>query len=333
MHRFGRKQDWHVDIESSEMRDEIDLSFYLDPGDENLDSVELGKRIDDALVESIYAYTLSLRRGSTSPHEYQLSMDRIEEGMKADREYRDFAMTLHKRDLRPASATYLDLVSQHFLHGEKRCPSNKQGRDFALVMLDHLSEPASWEADWDRETVVEILADAWLDSRDPIELEKLIVNSYVSWLAWDILYLNSREVRITLVDLPKEHHVWYVEATDGQLKRPEERPVPKRRPLKLGYILRNNEIRHTVHLLALVGMEEIDGCYAVAYALSLSRPTVRRIYRQPLSEIRDLAEHAIERLDPKFCLTPFQFWLRIGPRFNSVARKLSPPDNTRDPKR
>ena len=45
--KFMSRQDWHVDVESSEMRVEIGLSDYLDPRDEKLTPVELGRRIDD----------------------------------------------------------------------------------------------------------------------------------------------------------------------------------------------------------------------------------------------------------------------------------------------
>ena len=105
MHRFESRHDWQVDVQSSEMRDEISLSFYLNPGDENLASEGLGRRIDDALVESIYAYTRSLRRGSMSFDEYKSRMGKIEEGMKGDLDCQAFAVTLRRRDLRPASAT------------------------------------------------------------------------------------------------------------------------------------------------------------------------------------------------------------------------------------
>ena len=137
---------------------------------------------------------------------------------------------------------------------------------------------------------------------------------------------------LTDVDLPKELLNWYVRATNGNPARPDWRPNPSNRLRRLGHILRDNEFRHTVHLLALVGMKEIDGCYAVADALGFARSTVRRIYKLPLSEFRDLSEHALERLDPNFCLTPFEIWLRLGPRFNSMTRKLVSRGNTPSPK-
>ena len=332
MHRFESRKGWQVEVESSEMRLEIDLKYYLDPGDRKLAPEELGRRIDDSLVEYVHTDVLRLTTGSISIEEFNSRMGKIEEGMKGDLDYQAFAVTLQKRDLRPASATYLDLVKRHALYGGKRRPSHEQGRDFALVLLDHLRKPASWKIDWDRERVTECLADGWLDNPDPVVLQRLIDNSGDSPLTWDVLDVSCVKGVFTDVDLPKELLNWYVLATNGLPTRPDWRPAPSNRLRRLGYILRDNEFRHTVDLLALVGMEEIDGCYAVADALGIARPTVRRIYKQPLSEFRDLSEHAIERLDPYFCLTPFEIWLRLGPRFNSMTRKLASPGNIPSPK-
>ena len=332
MHRFGSQEGWQVDVESSEMRDEIGLSFYLNPGDEKLASEGLGRRIDDALVESIYVYTRSLRRGSMSFDEYKSRMGKIEEGMKWDVPYQAFADTLHSRNLRPASETYLGLARQHALYGGKRRPSYEQGRDFALDLLDHLREPKSWKIDWDRESVTECLADEYLENPDPVVLQRLIDNSGESPLAWDMLHLSCVKGVFTDVDLPKELLNWYVRANNGLPTRADWRPNPSNRLRRPGFILRDNEFRHTVHLLALVGMKEIDGCYAVAGALGFARTTVRRIYKQPLSEFRDLSEHAIERLDPYFCLSPREIWPRLQPYLyhtatNGPLQALSPSPN------
>ena len=40
---FWRRPDWQVDVESSEMREEIGLRYYLEPGDEHLTSGRAGK--------------------------------------------------------------------------------------------------------------------------------------------------------------------------------------------------------------------------------------------------------------------------------------------------
>ena len=53
------QRDWQVDVESSEMREELGLRYYLDPGDEKLAPEELGRRIDDCLVECINTHLQS----------------------------------------------------------------------------------------------------------------------------------------------------------------------------------------------------------------------------------------------------------------------------------
>ena len=77
-------------------------------------------------------------------------------------------------------------------------------------------------------------------------------------------------------------------------------PAPRHRPQTLGYKLRNNEIRHTVRLLAQVGIPKTVGCHAVAAAFYFSQRTILEIFRQPHWTIADLADVARKRLEPSF---------------------------------
>ena len=334
--RYWSEPDWQVDVESSEMREEIGLRYYLDPGDEKLAPEELGRRIDDCLVEYINTSLQRLKgrvisrageediiiKRDITIEEFESRRRKIDEGMKEAPALQAFEGTEKRGEKLPlASRTYLELARRHALYGGKPPPSSENGRRFALVLLDHIREPDSWDIDWDRQSVIECLADAWLDSRDLGELEELIQNSFESSLAWDILCSNSQQVVITGEELPKEHLLWYVEATNGHPKRPDERPAPRNRPKKLGYMIRNNEIRHTVELLALVGMEETACHEAVGEPFFFKPSTIQGICRQPSWGIRDLAEHAIERLDPSFYLSPYEIWLRFRPRFFRLIRK------------
>ena len=330
--RFWRKPDWHVTIESSELRYEIGLVYYLDPGEENPTSEELGRRIDDCLVEYVHTDLLRLSTGSITLQEFNSRMAKIESGLKWDLDYQTFADALHRRNLRPASDTYLGLAWQHVLHGGVRRPTYEQGLPFAQVLLDHFREPDSGEFDWCRSRVVARLADAWLNSRDSDELDRLIANSRESSLAWDVLHLNCQEVVVTGVDLPKRHLSWFVEAMNGYPSRPDDRPNLPNRPRKLGYMLRNNEIRHTVDLLALVGMAETDGRSAVASVLPIEKARVGQICNEHRWEILDLAAHAIERIDPYFCLSPLEMWNRIWPYFFQLTLKGPPPKSSPGPK-
>ena len=65
-------------------------------------------------------------------------------------------------------------------------------------------------------------------------------------------------------------------------------------------MLRNNEIRHVVDLLAQVGMKEADRYEAVAKGTGLEPLTVSRICRKPDTTIFDLGEEAMKRLEPSF---------------------------------
>ena len=338
--RYWSEPDWQVDVESSEMREEIGLRYYLDPGDEKLAPEELGRRIDDCLVEYINTSLQRLKgrvisrageediiiKRDITIEEFESRRRKIDEGMKEDPALQAFEGTEKRGEKLPlASRTYLKLARRHALFGGKRPPSSEEARDFALVLLDHIREAGSWEIDWDRQSVIECLADAWLDSRDPGELEELIQNSFESSLAWDILYSNSQQVVFTGEELPKEHLLWYVEATNGHPKRPDERPAPRHRPKKLGYMIRNNEIRHTVDLLVLVGMKETASRSAVVAAFGKYPSDIGQICRQPSWGIRDLAEHVIERLDPSFYLSPYETWLRLRPCFFRLISKYPLP--------
>ena len=322
-HRFAIRQDWRVDVESSEMRDEIGLSKYLDPGDEDLTSEELGTRIDECLVDYIEIYTGCLTTGGISLEEFESAMGKIERGKKWDVACQAHSDRLYRRNLRPANETYLGLArrdARDALYGGQRRSSLALGRDFALVYMDYIRKRDRWKIEWDRKTVTKCLVDGYLGDPDPVVLQRLIVNSEESPLAWDMLYSICRELGFAGVYPPIKLFIWYVKATNGYPCRPDEIPNLPNRPRYLGLRLRDNEIRHTVNLLTLVGIKEIDGCSAVADALGLKKITVHRKYKESNWEMLDLAAHAIERLDPSFCLSPREIWPRLRPYFFRISR-------------
>ena len=92
--RSWRRPDWQVGVKSSEMRDDIDLRYYLDPGDQNPAPEELGRRIDDCLVHYFEVYIGLLASEEISIEEFNLVMGKIEEGMNEDVAYQAFAETL-----------------------------------------------------------------------------------------------------------------------------------------------------------------------------------------------------------------------------------------------
>ena len=123
-------------------------------------------------------------------------------------------------------------------------------------------------------------------------------------------------------DIPRDLLMWNVWADFGLRPRPAEDPAPRHRLRKLGYILRDNEIRHTVDLLTKVGMPKIAGCQAVANGTRLKQnavgmpktagrqavakrtpvalTTVRRICGKPYTTFADRGVEAMKRLEPAF---------------------------------
>ena len=293
--------DWQVGVKFSAMRDEIGLTSYLEPGNDNLAPEEFGRRIDDCSVHHIEVYAGCLIEEAISIEEFNLVMDKIQEGKKEDPDYQAFAVTLRERNLRPASETYLELVRRYAPYGGKRRPYWELGREFALVHMDYVREHDSWEVDWDRKTVIKCLADGYLGDPDPAVLQRLIDNSEESPLAWDMLHFKCVNGVIAGVNPPNRLFTWYVDATNRHPKRPDWRPGPPNRHRVLGRILRDNEIRDTGNLLTLAGMKETEGSSVVADALRLDRTTVHRIYNRSYMKMMDLAAHAIDRLDPSFC--------------------------------
>ncbi len=73
-----------------------------------------------------------------------------------------------------------------------------------------------WEFDWNRPNLTDRLADAWLDSRDPAELQRLIHDSEESRVSWDALKLICQELAgRDEEDPPLELLQWYFRATQG----------------------------------------------------------------------------------------------------------------------
>ena len=70
------------------------LKAYMRPGAELLAPEELGRRIDDGLVECISFALWRLERAATSTEEFESTMDTIEEGIKTHQALNAFAMSL-----------------------------------------------------------------------------------------------------------------------------------------------------------------------------------------------------------------------------------------------
>ena len=295
------EHDAPLPIESSEMRERIGLKWCLRPGDERMAAEELGRRIDDWLVDYISIQIQSLTTGDISIEEFKSRMRMIEEGMEEDPELQAFAVTLRRREeLRPASKTYLDLAKRQVLSEGKRPPSFEEGRRFALVQLGEFMEEDKWEIDWDREILIGGLAVTWLDSRDPFARQRLIHESKESPLAWDTLQQICQKLADRGETPSYALLLWYFMANHGNPERPDEGSAPRHRPRKLGYKLRDSEIRYTVDLLALVGMTKTNACSAVAEAFHFSLPSISRICEKPYLTGDELVKDARKRAEPSY---------------------------------
>ena len=303
------------------------LKAYMRPEAAPLATEELGRHIDDGLVECISFELWGLEAGETSAERFESKMATIEEGIRAHPALLAFEMSLPKgkEGVRPPlpSAKYLDLARRHVRHGATGGPSVEEGSQIARVLLAPLMRVALWETDWDMERYVRVQAVSWLRSRDLTELRYYFLASELSPPAWDTLkaicrYLVMRGEE----DIPRELLMWNARADFGLRPRPAEVPAPRHRLRKLGYILRDNEIRHTVDLLTQVGMRKTDGFQAVANATCLeptkvgmpktagrqavakrapvALPTVRRICGKPYATFADRGVEAMKRLEPAY---------------------------------
>ena len=155
-----------------------------------------------------------------------------------------YAAALEKSDDVPlASKTYLELARRHALYGGKRTPSYEEDGRFTRVMLDEFKDKTFWEKDEDIWSSVPSWADAWLNDRDPCELQELIDISDVSVLAWETLQIICEEVADEraggLADepeecLPYELLVWNLMVSHDHAERPDEGPTLSHRPRKAG---------------------------------------------------------------------------------------------------
>ena len=299
LQRLATEPDVQMPIQSSKLREAIGLQWNLRPEHVLMSSEVLGRRIDHCLVEYTSIYLEHLEADVERVEKFNSDMIQVRHLMREDRALVDFAETLYRRKqpLPLASEVYLELACQRVLSDRRRPPSFERGRRFARVMLDRIREEDSWQIDWDRETQIKDSEIAFLEIRDPQERQKLIDESERVPLVWDALQRLCEDIGDADKIPPKEFERWAFQSTYGHLKRPSEGPPIPNRPRKFGYMLRNNEIRHTVDLLGQVGMPKTDAYKAVGKALDLSHRTIQRIYGKPYWAMKEVKDHMIMQLD------------------------------------
>ena len=296
--RYWTESYVRMPVQSSELRQAIGLRWNLRPEDKRMSSKELGRRIDHCLVEHISFHLPYIEAEKVKVEEFEWGIQQIRQLMEEDMALMDFADTLNKHEgLRPASEVYIELARRRVLFGRRRPPSFDEGHCFARVMLDEILEEDLWQFDWDRETAIVLLGIYWVDCHDPQKRKNLMDESRRIPFVWDAHQRLCQAFAKSGETPPKDLVQWSYEANYGDLKRPKEgQPFPNR-PRLFGYMLRDNEIRHTVDLLGQVGMTKKDAYVAVGNALDLSDRRVEGICREPYSTIKDIKDHAISRLD------------------------------------
>ena len=286
-------------VQTSELRELIGLKWNLRPEDERMSSEELGRRIDHCLVETTSIKLHYLTAETLKVEEFKSNMLRIKHLMTEDGALMDFAETLKRREqpLLLASEVYIELVCRRVLSDRRWPPSREWGRRFAQVMLDEINDDNKWEFDWDRGTAIAFLRYYWAGCLDPVKRKNIIQESARTPYVWDALLRICEDFPKTGETPPDDLLEWSFKASHGHLMRPSEGPPIPNRPRVFGYMLRDNEIRHTVDLLRQVGMPKTDAYKAVGKSLNLSHRTIGRIYGKPYSTIVDLREHMRMRLD------------------------------------
>ena len=286
-------------VGSSELREAIGLRYVLSPGYDWTPPARLGRRIDDCLVEFISYQLWYVESGLISIEDFKWVVRRVEEDMKKDITLMAFSAILEKHEGVPlASETFLKLVKRKVLHTGISRPSFEEGRQLALVLLADYIRKEYLEIDWILEIYIGLAVATYMDNRDPRKLRERINDSEWSPTEWEVLQHILYALAARGEDPPEELLRWSFRANYGSLKRPDGGAAPRNRPRKMGYMFRDNEIRHTVDLLAKVGMPEKDAHKVVGKVLLRAPSRIQQICREPSWILLDLKKYALNRLDP-----------------------------------
>ena len=209
----------------------------------------LGCTLDDCLVEYICLMLKRLKAGRYSTEQFRLALDKVRQGMPDDPELKFHAIQLMRsRELPLASESYLNLAAECALYDGMSSPSIDEGSRFARVMLSPVLKVAYAESDMTMPIYSRLWADYSWRNLHPHHLLFFMQKAEQRAAAWDILMLICKDAteRDKIDLLPPEIHQWFLGASFDRPKRPDARPSPANRPRKIGYRIRDNEIRHTV---------------------------------------------------------------------------------------
>ena len=296
--RYGHKRPYQVNVEWTEFRELIPLRWYLGYGDEHLTAEELGATIDDCVVEFTGRLHLCFVQEQIGIDDFKWFLNEVEKGVLEDTELKAFKLTLHDAELRLTSEVYVDLIKRHALGCGMSAPTIDDGCQFARVFLARFMRQEEFDVDWDIREYSRFSADHWWRNPYAIDHRVLIQNSLFSAEDWDTLMLICSDAAKKRRMLPPSILYWYLLASHGNLNRPDEGLVPRKRPDKFGVKLRNNEFRHAVKLLEQVGMPWNVACKAMAIEMHYAEPTIRRICRKPYTSLEELRRDGQKRFEP-----------------------------------
>ena len=279
---------------------------YIGPDAAILASDELGRRIDDGLVEYLYLNLryLRLRTGNVEDSQSFMSgIDRCRRESPALIAYRE--SQLRDKGLPLASDLYYDLAKRQIeqrsiprARRRKRRPLTEGGRQFVRVKLDPFMDSSVGDIDWNIHAVTRRRADAYFRDPSARKLLRLIYFSKWSPVDYDTLKKISWKCKVT----GQEPHPlllhWDSQRAEGLLRRPDEAPVPRHRRGTLGNKLRNNEIKHIVDLLYEVGFFKKHVHRVVYVHFHFAPESISDIGGDPYVTVDELREDAMKRMEP-----------------------------------
>lgn len=302
--RWSRNKPYpHGDIETSELRKDIGLKWYLGYEDEDLTSFQLGEHIDDCLLEAISDALRQYELGLVGVEDLHQAFLLLEEGMQEDPDLKAYAegLPVVEKDpnIRPASEIFLEWARRHAVDGEEPPEDPDEACKLASAILVRVKYGGWAGYDWDIKEYSQFCADVWRHERDPYEIRLLIFWSQWNAADWDTLVKicedTARDGIEAISQLPPILLQWFLAATFKNIKRPTVPRAPRGPRKTHGTQRRNIEIRHTVNLLGQVNVSPPDAHFAVGKALGLEEDTVRNICGNPDWTLEDFRLDAERR--------------------------------------
>ena len=298
-----------------ELRDEVAWRTTM-LIDEPPDDAPTGRQFDLALLAYISDLLADLEQGWMDIVKCERIIVTVERGFKTDLEFRAFEEDIRKAGQAPlAWRTIFDLAKRRVrrkahrkanesIPDSQRLPTFSEGKACAEVLLAYDTAKARWKRDLHPDELSEHIAKEWLLLRSLHDLQSLIRRSEESRTWWNALELICDELAGKgvlggkdllgrkwksakgLDNIPHSLLLWHFEADKGLRRRPPEIAAPPHRPTKAGYMIRDQNIRHTIRVLAQLGMPPTgghnSGCSVVADVLRpLKERTVREIWKRP----------------------------------------------------